>query len=134
VNELTQRTVGGDPSVSLSYDAAGNLTQDGSSDGDHKYVYDYKNRLIEVKEQETDTWVTVAEYKYDASGRRIVKDVTNSGDLNGTTRYLWGGQSDWQCLEELDGSDNIVARYTYAPGYIDAVAVQERRQYWVGPS
>ena len=33
---------------------------------------------------------------------------------------------DWQYLEELDGSDEIVARYTYAPGYIDAVAVQER--------
>jgi len=34
--------------------------------------------------------------------------------------------SDWQCLEERDGSDDLVARYTYAPGYIDAVAVQER--------
>jgi len=33
---------------------------------------------------------------------------------------------DWQCLEELDGDDEIVPRYTYAPGYIDAVAVQER--------
>jgi len=33
--------------------------------------------------------------------------------------------ADWQCLEELDGDDEIVARYTYAPGYIDAVAVQE---------
>jgi len=31
---------------------------------------------------------------------------------------------DWQCLEELDADDDIVARYTYAPGYIDAVAVQ----------
>jgi len=34
--------------------------------------------------------------------------------------------ADWQCLEELDADDDIVARYTYAPGYIDAVAVQER--------
>ncbi|MHC4788993.1 MAG: hypothetical protein ACYS8K_07290, partial [Planctomycetota bacterium] len=64
--------------------------------------------------------------KYDAVGRRIRKEVTNKGSLNGTTRYLWGGNSDWQCLEELDASDNLVARFTYAPGYIDAVAVQER--------
>jgi len=42
------------------------------------------------------------------------------------SRFLWGGVGDWQCLEELDVDDEIVARYTYAPGYIDAVAVQER--------
>jgi hypothetical protein len=52
--------------------------------------------------------------------------VTNLGDLNGTTRFIWGGQTDWQCLEERDGDDDLVARYTYAPGYIDDVAVQER--------
>ena len=39
---------------------------------------------------------------------------------------FWGGASDWQCLEELDGSDDLVARYTYAPGYMDSPAVQER--------
>jgi hypothetical protein len=33
---------------------------------------------------------------------------------------------DWPCLEERDGSNDLVARYTYSPGYIDAVAVQER--------
>jgi len=37
-----------------------------------------------------------------------------------------GGDSDWQCLEERDGDGDLVARFTYAPGYIDAVAVQER--------
>ncbi|MFW6119164.1 MAG: hypothetical protein ACOC7S_02405, partial [Planctomycetota bacterium] len=126
VNELTQRTVGQDPSISLSYDAAGNLTQDGSSDGDHRYVWDYRNRLIEVKERQSGSWNTVAEYRYDAKTRRVLKDVTNKGSLNGTTRFLWGGDSAWQCLEERDGSGDLEARYTYAPGYIDAVAVQER--------
>jgi RHS repeat-associated protein len=48
------------------------------------------------------------------------------GALNGTTRFLWGGDGEWQCLEERDGSDSLVARFTYSPGYIDAVAVQER--------
>ena len=41
-------------------------------------------------------------------------------------RFIWGGEADWQCLEERDTSGDLVARYTYAPGYIDAVAVQER--------
>ena len=54
------------------------------------------------------------------------RTVTNKGDLNGTTRFLWGGQSNWQCLEERDSGGDLVARYTYATGYIDAVAVQER--------
>ncbi|MFW6119162.1 MAG: RHS repeat-associated core domain-containing protein [Planctomycetota bacterium] len=195
VNELTQRTVGQDPSVSLSYDDAGqhglgakrangsrprrgspncaaaqagcdaagahNLVQDGDSDGDHKYVWDYRqpeptrrrsararptalseakarshaerNRLIEVKEKQSGAWTTIAEYRYDAKARRVLKDVSNKGDLNGTTRYVWGsmtltpsGGVAWQCLEERDASGDLEARYTYAPGYIDAVAVQER--------
>jgi len=126
INELTARTVGEDPQISLLYGAAGNLTQDGDSDGDHKYAWDYRNRLIEVEEKQSGNWNTTAEYKYDARNRRVLKVVTNKGSLNGTTRFLWGGSGDWQCLEERDASGDLVARYTYAPGYIDAVAVQER--------
>jgi RHS repeat-associated protein len=126
VNELTSRTIGQDPVISLTYDDAGNLIQDGSADGDHKYVWDYRNRLLEVEERQSGTWNTVGEYRYDAHNRRVLKVVTNSGDLNGTTRFLWGGDSDWQCLEERAGDGALMARYTYAPGYVDAVAVQER--------
>ena len=74
----------------------------------------------------------MAEYRYDGSNRRILKTVTNKGDLNGTTRFLWGSSAGseqaaaWQCLEERDSGGDLVARYTYATGYIDAVAVQER--------
>jgi len=88
VNELTARTVGQAPQISLTYDDAGepegrtgpmvasaplasHLSQDGSADGDHQYVWDYRNRLIEVKEYQTDTWNTTAEYRYDARDRRI---------------------------------------------------------------
>jgi hypothetical protein len=55
-----------------------------------------------------------------------LKVVTNKGSLNGTTRFVWGGQSDWQALEERNASGDLVARFTYAPGYIDAVTVQPR--------
>jgi RHS repeat-associated protein len=126
VNELTARTVGQDPQIALTYDDAGNLIQDGNSNGDHQYVWDYRNRLIEVKERQSGNWVTVGEYKYDARTRRILKTVTNKGTLNGVTAFTWGGDSDWQCLEERDSGGDLAARYTYSPGYIDAVAVQER--------
>ncbi|MFO8007787.1 MAG: RHS repeat-associated core domain-containing protein [Candidatus Brocadiia bacterium] len=126
VNELTARTPSGGSQIDLTYDNAGNLTQDGDSDGDHKYTWDYRNRLIEVQEKQSGTWTTIAEYTYDANNRRVVKEVTNKGDLNGTTRFAWGGQSAWQCLEERDGSGSLVARFVYSPGYIDAVARQER--------
>ena len=46
----------------------------------------------------------------------MLKVVTNKGALNGTTRFLWGGDSDWQCVEERDAGDDLVARYTYSPG------------------
>jgi RHS repeat-associated protein len=65
-------------------------------------------------------------YKHDPQGRRIRKAVTNKGGLNGTTRFIWWGVGSWQCVEERDGDDDLVARFTYAPSYIDAVAVQER--------
>jgi RHS repeat-associated protein len=125
VNELTQQTVGGN-STDLTYDDAGSLIQDGPADGSHQYVWDYRNRLIEAKEKQSGNWNTVGAYKYDAQGRRIRKVVTNKGGLNGTTRFIWGGDSDWQCLEERNADDNLVARFTYSPDYIDAVAVQER--------
>ncbi len=85
-----------------------------------------RNRLIEVEENQSGTWTKIAQYKYDGKTRRVLKAVTNKGDLNGTTRFLWGGTSDWQALEERDESGNLVARYTYAPGYLDAVARQQR--------
>lgn len=72
------------------------------------------------------TAVTARQHQRHAPRRRVRKAVTNKGGLNGTTRFVWGGDGDWQCLEERDGSDNLVARFTYSPGYIDAVAVQER--------
>ena len=123
---LTQRTIGQGSAIDLTYDDAGNLIQDGSSDGNHQYVWDYRNRLIQAKERQSGNWNTVGTYKYDAQGRRVRKTVTNRGGLNGTTRFVWGGDGDWQCLEERDGNDALVARFTYSPGYIDAVAVQER--------
>ncbi|GAI75266.1 unnamed protein product, partial [marine sediment metagenome] len=39
---------------------AHNLIQDGDSDGDHKYTWDYRNRLLTVQEKQSGQWVDVA--------------------------------------------------------------------------
>jgi RHS repeat-associated protein len=126
VNELTQRTVGQDPSVSLAYDDAGNLYTTGTADGSLRMYYDYRNRLKWVERKESGEWESLDEYSFDALGR-IAFTAEPDGEGGWTQRrFIWGGISDWQCLEECETSGDLVARYTYAPGYIDAVAVQER--------
>lgn len=65
IETLTNRynSVGGN---SLSYDPAGNLTKD--KDG-YEYEYDYENRIVKITKDSSD----IAEFAYDALGRRIRK-------------------------------------------------------------
>jgi YD repeat-containing protein len=51
VNELTSRAIGQDPQINLTHGDAGNLTLDGSTEGDHQYAWDYYNRLVEAGER-----------------------------------------------------------------------------------
>ena len=62
----------------LSYDEAGNLTQDQRG---YEYEYDYENRIVKIIKGGTD----IAEFAYDALGRRVEKkDLI---DPNNTRRY-----------------------------------------------
>jgi len=92
----------------VTYDNAGNLTDDGTYD----YYYDHENRLTRV----ADTSGTLAEYTYDALGRRIEKiQYNDSAPLTVTTRYYYDG---WRVLTETNGAD--VAQRDYAYGnYLD---------------
>ena len=56
-------------SASLAYDNAGNLTVDEQG---YQYEYDYENRIVKIKDSGSNT---VAQYDYDALGRRIRKIV-----------------------------------------------------------
>ena len=47
---------------------------------------------------------------FDGLGRRIMKVVTKSGDLDGTTVYYYRGH---QIIETRDGSDNMVAQFIH---------------------
>lgn len=68
------------------YDANGNLIFDGK----HSYRYGYDNKLISVDDQ-------LAQYKYDALGRRIISIVNSK-----RTQYFYTGG---QVAEEFNDSD-----------------------------
>src|SRR5580704_14729191 len=80
-------------------DANGNTLSDAQG---RSYTWDFENRLVQAVVPGTNGGTTT--FKYDPFGRRIQK----SGPL-GTTNYLYDGLN---LVEELDGSGNILARYT----------------------
>jgi len=95
---------------SPEHDDAGNLTYDGV----FAYGYDAWNRLITVtKAYKTGNGTSALQLgslmnttSYDGLGRRIVKAVTNSADLDYTYHYYYNGQ---QLVETRNGS-NLVAK------------------------
>ncbi len=62
-------------SVTPTYDAAGNMI----CDGIYNYTYDAWNRLLTVQRPGGTTPQTIATYRYDGLGRRIYKNVQNTG-------------------------------------------------------
>jgi YD repeat-containing protein len=111
VDSLTNRynTVG---DANLSYDSAGNLTAD--KDG-YGYQYDYENRIVEINDV---NGTVIAEFTYDALGRRIEKkDLVDS---NNTRRYYYN--NNWQVLCEYDGAGTFKLWYAYG-NYIDEVVM-----------
>jgi RHS repeat-associated protein len=63
---------------------------------------------------------TTVNYKYDGLGRRVEREVISVGTT--VTRYIYDNED---ILLELDGSNNIVGRYTHGPG-IDEPLIVER--------
>lgn len=81
----------------ISYDANGNLTNDGS----HTYAYDSENRVVSVDGGST------ASYGYDHQNRRY---KTTVGSI--VTHYIWQGS---QVLAEHAGSTGaVLVNYIYA--------------------
>ena len=109
-NNLNQYTVF--DGTAFTYDADGNL----SNDGDYTYTYDAFNRLTQVADATTSE--VQAAFVYDALGRRIEKIA---GGVS--TRFTY--DSVYRVIEEEDGADALVARYTYGPS-INALLTMER--------
>ncbi|MFQ5850528.1 MAG: RHS repeat-associated core domain-containing protein [Candidatus Binatia bacterium] len=102
-----------DSSFTYTYDANGSLMeQTAKATGDRTvYTYNVENQLIRVEKFTVAgglSPVLTAEYRYDALGRRIEKNV------NGViTRYVYDNED---ILVELDSTNAVVARYTHGPG------------------
>jgi len=99
IDNLSNRyeSVGGN---TLRYNAAGNLTTD--KDG-YQYEYDYENGITKIIKSGP---TTVAEFAYDAVGRRIEKkDSITSAN---TRRYYYN--NDWQITRAPDSPVSMHAR------------------------
>ena len=95
MNRITSVTAGS--TVNYTYDAAGNVTNDGA----HSYTYDSENRLVSV-----DGGVT-AQYSYDQQNRRYKKTIGST-----VTHYTWAGG---KVLGEYNGSTGTLqVNYWYA--------------------
>ena len=118
--------------LSPKYDARGNMTsgpRPGAETTRHHYVYDAWNRLVEVKDDSGGSPdETIAEYRYDALGRRITRIVKDGENWDRTDFYY---TTSWQVLEERLADDvttankgnlatNVYRQYVWDPRYIDA--------------
>lgn len=112
VNEITQINGG-----SLSYDANGNLTGDGT----YIYSYDQENRLTAVTFIDAMGPEIAGQYSYDALSRRIDKK-TGLPRGNQETRYFY---DDARIVEEQNTAAATLATYTYG-SYIDEVLSMDR--------
>ncbi|MCH9021426.1 MAG: hypothetical protein IID32_01520, partial [Planctomycetes bacterium] len=81
----------------------------------YQYQYDQDNRLTQLKDSSA---ALVAEFTYDALGRRIEKIQYDTG-ANITTRYTYDG---WRVLTETDQADPVQRDYVYG-NYIDEVVM-----------
>ncbi len=119
-NEYTQIAADG-VNQGVLYDVRGNLSRDDGFDDDSddrfEYSYDLENRLTEVGYDDDgdgqNPLTVVAEYRYDANGRRI-EYIDHTRSL--TTRYYYDGQN---VILETDESDDTQRAYVNGPQYID---------------
>jgi len=106
-----------DASFTYQYDNNGNQIQKtDASLQSTVYEYDAENKLIRVASLDK-----TVNYKYDGLSRRIEKEVTETA-VTTVTQYIYDNED---ILLELDGFNNITARYTHGPG-IDEPLITER--------
>ena len=102
--------------ANLTYDAAGNLTQDQRG---YEYEYDYENRIVKITKDGND----IAEFAYDALGRRMRKIDSKVGH----TTYYYNNYK-WQVLYET-GTTGV--KIFFYGNYIDEVLFRAPFIYYV---
>jgi RHS repeat-associated protein len=109
--------------TSLTYDLNGNLLTDGTN----TYEYDYENQLVKVT-----TSTNIIRYSFDAFGRRIAKDVYDSGNvfIEGE-KYLYSGD---EVLCEYDSNDILLRKFVLSNSIDEPIlmenAVSGERYYY----
>ena len=106
----------------MSWSLAGNMKTDGK---DTTFVHDGRNRLVKATKSDGTTTMTM-QYAYSNDNLRI-ESVRNGGSndasgkpIGGTrTRYLLSGSEE---VADLDGANNIIARYIPGPAIDERVA------------
>jgi RHS repeat-associated protein len=94
----------------FSYDADGNLTQDGH----WIYGWDAENRLVSLTPSTSYAPQVSLKFEYDSQGRRIRKQVwpntTWSGNATNDLRFVYDG---WNLLAELNTQNSALRTYTW---------------------
>ncbi|MFN9357904.1 MAG: RHS repeat-associated core domain-containing protein [Alphaproteobacteria bacterium] len=106
LNQYVSVTQGASPSVTLTHDANGNLTGEGT----WTFAYDAENRLRTANRAGT-----VASYLYDPLGRRQAKIVNGV-----TTSFLSDGDEE---VAEYTGAGALLRRYIPGPGTDQPIAM-----------
>jgi len=92
---------------SFTYDADGNLTQDGR----WTYTWDAENRLVSLVPSTAVGPQSSIKFEYDSQGRRIAKQVwpntTGSGNPTNDVLFLYDG---WNLVAELNSTNSAVIR------------------------
>ena len=136
VNELTARDTdtNGTNNYSLTYDAAGNLTDDGET---YAYEYDAWYRLRKIKDRGTSA--VLSEHQYYGNGFRAGEhyDADQDSDVDGTDPWYWFAYDErWRIVGTFVGSDSSPKeRFLHhtagangygGSSYIDQVVLRER--------
>ncbi|MFN9544331.1 MAG: RHS repeat-associated core domain-containing protein [Alphaproteobacteria bacterium] len=106
LNQYVSVTQGASPSVTLTHDANGNLTGEGT----WTFAYDAENRLRTANRAGT-----AARYLYDPLGRRQAKVVNGV-----TTSFLSDGDEE---VAEYTGTGALLRRYIPGPGTDQPIAM-----------
>jgi RHS repeat-associated protein len=119
INEMNEYTaIAG---LARVHDDNGSLIDDGT----RLLVYDYRNRLIEVRDKASGN--LIARYLYLADNRRSRKTVFSQmqpGAAEKETAFLYDG---WRVIEEQDGqTGRTETSYVYAQGYLDEPLQMQR--------
>lgn len=152
IEEDTDNVTGYENSYDRVYDSHSNVTS--APDRNQEFVWDYLNRLIEIKADDDGTMRTVAEFRYNALGWRIAERLDSNGDgfldkppANGVggpdtvwRRLIYDAR--WRIVEVYEvelqanqNSEDLVERFVHhgaglngagTGSYIDAVVLRDR--------